>query len=111
MEPCKRFFKLRIVLALIDDVDCENALLKIHSSGIANGFTIVLSWSSEEGAKYLESLKSVEMSAKSTEAIEERLNTEYQARVIDVITKVKGVNKTDVRTLLRNFSSLQGNYC
>lgn len=68
---------------------------------IINNLTIMLAWSNEEAARYLEIYKSFER--KGPELIKERVENDYMSQMTAVLTSVKGVNKTDVITLTSNF--------
>jgi len=104
IEALKRSHRLRLVLVQVDDVDCENALLRIQTLCVANSFTVICSFSEEESARYLETYKFNEK--KSSEDIEEKKTVDHISRAIDAITKVRSVNKSDAKNLLRNFKSV-----
>lgn len=67
--------------------------------------TLILSWSPEEAGRYLETYKAFEN--KPPDMIMERTENTYIAQLTDCLTTVKKVNKTDVRTLLSTFGSLE----
>jgi DNA excision repair protein ERCC-1 len=104
MEACKRQYRLRVVLVQIDDVDCEQSMLRIQALCVANGFATICGFSDEECARYLELYKHSEK--KSSEEIEEKRNADYVSRATDALTQIRGVNKSDVKNLLRNFGSI-----
>ncbi len=64
-------------------------------------FSLILSWSSEEAGRYLETFKMYEN--KPVDMITEKTgNTPFEV-FQDAITVIKSVNKTDALTLAKNF--------
>ena len=104
MEAVKRHYRLRLVLIQIDDIDCELALLRIQTLCVSNGFTAICAYTEEEAARYLEIYKKNEK--RGSEDIEEKKNLDYVSRATDTLTQIRGVNKSDVKNLLRNFNSV-----
>ena len=72
---------------------------------LINDCTLVLTWSWQEAARYLESFKVYEN--KPPTSIQEKIDTDYMARLSDVLTSVRSINKTDVSTLAGSFGSLR----
>eukprot|EP00160_Parvularia_atlantis_P014381 Unigene3549_Nuclearia_a/m.10833 Unigene3549_Nuclearia_a/g.10833 ORF Unigene3549_Nuclearia_a/g.10833 Unigene3549_Nuclearia_a/m.10833 type:complete len:140 (+) Unigene3549_Nuclearia_a:432-851(+) len=68
-------------------------------------FTLILAWSNEEVARYLETYKAYEL--KSADAIKGRANADFVSVMTDALTSIRSVNKTDVVTLLTQFGSLK----
>jgi ERCC4-type nuclease len=68
--------------------------------------TIILAWSEEEAARYLETFKAFE--GKDATLIQKREQTNFVDQITDVLTSVKSVNKTDAAQLLGHFGSLKG---
>lgn len=60
-----------------------------------------MAWSAEEAGRYLELYKSFER--KGPDLIKERTEKDYMSQLNNVLTSVRGVNKTDVLTLTTNF--------
>lgn len=59
------------------------------------------SHSAQEAGRYLESYKLYER--KPPDLIRERVDDSYMAHMTSALTSVRGVNKTDVTTLVSNF--------
>lgn len=104
MSELRGRYKLRILLCLVDVTDPVHVLLPLTSLCSSNGFTLLLSWTKEEAARYLETYKAYEK--KSAEAIQERLEVEHLPRMRDALTTIRIINKTDVSILAENFGSL-----
>ena len=101
----KGTFKLRVLLLLIDMDDSNTPVAEITQFCINNDLTLVLVWSSEECARYLETYKSYEK--KGLDDIKHRVADSHLAQVSDFLTVIKSINKTDVVTLISNFKSLK----
>ena len=66
--------------------------------------------SPEEAGSYLERYKAFEH--KPPDMIRERVNDDYMSHLTSALTSIKGVNKTDVITLVTNFGvSGEGLHC
>jgi len=99
-------YKLKILVVLVDIEDNTKQLLDLNKICFTYGLTLVLSWSKEEAARYLESYKAFEN--KSSASIQERAETEFIPKLSGVLTVVKPINKTDVITLLEVFNNFSG---
>ncbi|KAL7747115.1 ssDNA endonuclease and repair protein rad10 [Sorochytrium milnesiophthora] len=98
-------FLLRVVLTLVDIDDHQPTVRELTKVTVVNGYTMVLAWSKEEAARYIETYKQFEH--KPPDLIKSRVNDDYATRLSDVLTQVRRVNKTDVLTLSSNFGSLK----
>lgn len=67
---------------------------------LVNGYTLMTCWTSQEAGRYLELYKQSER--KPPDLIRERTDASYQAHMTAALTEVRGVNKTDVTTLMSN---------
>jgi len=99
-----RNYKVRILLVLVDTEDNVQLLLTINKVCFNTNFTLILAWSIEECARYLETLKIYE--SKSSSSIQEKVETEFLPKLTKVLTSVRSINKTDVATLLDTFGTL-----
>jgi len=100
-------YRVRVLLVYVDDDNVtmvSQALLDLNKLCFTLDFTLILSWSDLECARYLESLK--EFEGKSASSIQEKVETAFIPRVTKLLSTVKSVNKTDVTTLLDTFGSL-----
>ena len=71
---------------------------------ILSELTLMLAWSVEEAASILETYKLFEN--KPPDMIMERPGAEPHQKIIEALTSVKSVNKTDAVTLLGTFKTL-----
>lgn len=105
IAPVKREFRVRVLLVSVDVADPTEPLLLLTSLASANDFTVILGWSLQECARYLETFKLLDK--KSAASIQERIEAGYLPRLEDALTVIRSVNKTDVRVLSRTFGSLK----
>ena len=105
IKELRRDWRLRLILCFVNAEDCKQPLLEINRMCLINDCTLVLTWSWQEAARYLESFKVYEN--KPPTSIQEKIDTDYMARLSDVLTSVRSINKTDVSTLAGSFGSLR----
>ncbi|XP_075698398.1 DNA excision repair protein ERCC-1 isoform X2 [Rhinoderma darwinii] len=97
-------YALRVLLVLVDVKDPHFTLKELAKICILSDVTLILSWSPEEAARYLETYKCYEQ--KPADALKERLESDLISRITDCVTTVKSVNKTDSVTLFTTFGTL-----
>ncbi|GAA5824406.1 hypothetical protein JCM11251_000408 [Rhodosporidiobolus azoricus] len=96
-------YSLRIVLVHCDSDNHMAAMKELTKICLVNNYTLVTCWSAQEAGRYLELYKSLER--KPPDLIRERVDDSYMAHLTSALTSVRGVNKTDVVTLVSNFGS------
>uniref|UniRef100_A0A8C5PR32 ERCC1-like central domain-containing protein n=1 Tax=Leptobrachium leishanense TaxID=445787 RepID=A0A8C5PR32_9ANUR len=94
-------FALRVLLVQVDVKDPHFSLKELAKICILSDCTLILSWSSEEAARYLETYKSYEQ--KPADVLKEKMEKDFISRMTECLTTVKSVNKTDSCTLLTTF--------
>ena len=99
-------YRLRVLLLLIDDDNHLNCLTTLNKLCFVTNFTLVLAWSNEECARYLETMKLFE--GKAADSIKEKVDTDFMSTFQKAMTSVRSVNKTDSVTLLDIFGSFAG---
>uniref|UniRef100_A0A7S4I2N4 ERCC1-like central domain-containing protein n=1 Tax=Odontella aurita TaxID=265563 RepID=A0A7S4I2N4_9STRA len=98
-------FDLRVLLVKVDVEDNAATLLYLNKLAVINDLTLILAWSDDECARYLETYKAFE--GKDASSIQKREQTTYADRVSDVLCTVRSVNKTDAAQLVGQFGSLR----
>ncbi|XP_071108014.1 DNA excision repair protein ERCC-1-like [Haliotis cracherodii] len=98
-------FDLRVLLVQVDIKDPHHLLKDLAKMCILADCTLMLAFSPEEAGRYLETYKVYEN--KPPEAIMERTENNFMAKMTDCLTTVKSVNKTDCMTLMTTFGSLE----
>jgi len=105
MKQVTNAFKCKILLCLVDIEESKKALKEITRLALACNFTVILAWSKQEAARYIETFKLYEN--KSPDIIKERAKDDHHGKITDTLTSVKSVNKTDVESLLANFGTVK----
>ena len=95
-------------LLLLVDTDNQAALGDVNVTAFKREWRLLLAWSNEEAARILETLHVY--GAKKAEQVVQGIPTahDYEAKVKDALTTIKGVNSTDVTNLLFKFKSIKG---
>lgn len=60
MSRLARLYILRVLLVLVDVDDYHDVLRELNRNAILNDYTLMLAWSFEEAARYLETYKAFE---------------------------------------------------
>lgn len=105
MKGLQGRYLLRIVLVLVDIQNHEESLRELSKTSLVNGVTLVLCWSSAEGARYLELFKTYENAAPT--AIRQHQSTAYADRMVDFVTTPRSINKTDAVSLVSQFGTIR----
>lgn len=98
-------YSLRVLLVQVDIQNTKHSLKELGKMAILADCTLILAWSSEEAGRYLETYKSYEH--KPPDVLQERVESDFIAKMQDVLTTIKSINKTDVITLLSSFGSFR----
>ena len=100
----RKDFDLRVLLCLVDIQDNASTILFLNKLALLNNMTLVLSWSEEEAARYLETFKAYE--SKDASIIQRKEKETYVDQITDVLCAIPSVNKTDSIQLISQFGSL-----
>jgi DNA excision repair protein ERCC-1 len=123
-----RAYDLRVLLVIVDIKDPKHCIKEIEKICILSNLTMIMCWSNEEAAHYLETYKMYEF--KSAEAIMEKSTnqqqSEYSSHIYnnkgtnepnsnndfvnnytDFLCAIKSINKTDASTLRQTFGSIK----
>jgi len=104
LKELRHSFELRILLVQVDVSDpYPNLKTLTHISMLAD-LTIIPVYSAEEAGRILENYKIYEN--KPPDMIQERQDPNSMQQVVDALTSIRSVNKTDASTLLNIFGSL-----
>ena len=90
---------------MVDVDDNSNVLLFLNRLAVVHNFSLILAWSEEEAARYLETYKAFD--GKDASSIQKREQTNFVDQVADFLSTVRSVNKTDSAQLLAQFSSVK----
>ncbi|KAL8392473.1 hypothetical protein RB595_002601 [Gaeumannomyces hyphopodioides] len=98
-------YTLRVLLTMVDVPSHEDALRELSKTALVNNVTLVLCWSAQEAARYLELYKSYEHANFS--AIRAAQATGYAERLVEFVTVPRAINKADAVALVSTFGSLR----
>nr|CAB3243272.1 DNA excision repair protein ERCC-1-like [Phallusia mammillata] len=99
-------FSLRILLCLVDVKDSSRAVRELAKACLISNVTLLLAFSNDEAATYLETFKAYEK--KPADSIKTRQAVQHSERAVEVLASVRTVNSTDANTLLNSFGSVAG---
>lgn len=99
---------LRVLLVVVDIDSPQDALRNLLVICLKNDLTLVIAWSFEEAGNYIAYLKLNEMArSKVVSSIQGTKKGDYNSHIVDTLTTVRAVNKTDVANLLANCKSFK----
>ncbi|CAH2071637.1 unnamed protein product, partial [Iphiclides podalirius] len=98
-------YELRVLLVQVDLKDPHTALKNLTRVCLLTDLTLMLAWSPEEAAKIIENYKIFEN--KPPDRIMEKIENDPQQKIINALSSIKPVNKTDAMTLLTTFGTLE----
>ncbi|KAL3277565.1 hypothetical protein HHI36_012908 [Cryptolaemus montrouzieri] len=99
-------YELRVLLVQVDIKDPHQLLKNLTRICILADLTLILAWSSEEAGKILENYKIYEN--KPADNLMEKSESTTYLILIQALSCIKPVNKTDAMTLLGRFKTLEG---
>ena len=98
-------WRLRVLLCHVDLADARKALHDLNVIAVKADYTLILGHSDRECARYLECFKAYERN--SATCIKDKVEKTHHAQLVDVLTTIKPVNKTDVSTLAGRFPTFR----
>lgn len=110
IEKLGKSYELRVLLVVADMDNPTEMLSALTKMAIRRELSLVVTWSLEEAATYLGTLK---LKSKGTSGTSETLNIQkktaetYEDQLQDVLTKVPYVNKTDALGLSKHFKTFR----
>lgn len=105
VKALRHEYRLRMLLVLVDLEDNERPILELTEMCLTNSMTLVLAWSNKEAARYIETLKLYEK--RTADAIKERVEPAYADQVVDTLTSVRSVNRTDAAAIVSTMGSVR----
>ncbi|CAH1175687.1 unnamed protein product [Phaedon cochleariae] len=106
LKKLGQMYQLRVLLVLVDIKDPHHLLKNITRVCILADLTLILAWSSEEAGKIIETYKIYEN--KPADDIRERGESSSYLRLIQALTSIKPINKSDAMALIDKFKTLKG---
>lgn len=99
-------YQLRVLLVLVDTKDPHHMLKNLTRISILADLTLILAWSFDEAGKIIETYKIYEN--KPADNIRERKESSPYLRLIQALTAIKPINKSDAIVLIDKFKTLEG---
>lgn len=103
-------YDLRILLVVVDHVEHKSYLKELSKLSIRSNMTLMLCWSVEDAAMYLEKYKLSEDKAPDV-IMEKPINYEYEDALdqymIDALSESKSMNRTDATTIVSLFDTFE----
>ncbi|MEN2495732.1 MAG: Excision repair cross-complementation group 1 [Marteilia pararefringens] len=98
-------YRTRLLLVYVDMQDATFLIKEITEICFRTGYIPLLAWSYEEVAIYIETAKSYEL--KPIDSLMGRISENGYDQLVDAITEVKTLNKTDAVNMIKKFGSLK----
>lgn len=105
LKQLGRQYELRVLLVLVDVKDPHHELKQLTKICVMADMTLMLAWSNEEAGRIIEVYKMFEH--KPPDLIMEKQDGNPYSMLIDALTSIRSINRTDAMTLLSNFGSLE----
>ncbi|KAH7642065.1 Excision repair cross-complementation group 1 [Dermatophagoides farinae] len=125
VKELRNTYQLSLLILHIDHPIYENPLKELTIMAIRANFTLLVAWSPEEAAKHIENYRvnadkspniimgrafddeEVGRSSSSSSTMKKKLNANQSNGVIDALTSVKHINRTNAITLLSTFDTVE----
>ncbi|KAG7307767.1 hypothetical protein JYU34_006362 [Plutella xylostella] len=98
-------YDLRVLLVQVDMKDPHTPLKNLTRICLLADLTLMLAWNPEEAAKIIENYKIYEN--KPPDRIMEKIENDPHQKIVNALSSVKPVNKTDAMTLITTFGTLE----
>mmetsp|Transcript_60658 Transcript_60658/g.113323 ORF Transcript_60658/g.113323 Transcript_60658/m.113323 type:complete len:217 (-) Transcript_60658:192-842(-) len=97
-------FRNRVLLCRVDLDNPDEPLEQVTSAAFHGKLSLLLAWTDAEAAAYLETLHRYQ--SKGAEALKSRVQQgDDRARLLEVLTTMKGINKSNATSLASHFGS------
>ncbi|CAH6720436.1 putative mating-type switching protein Swi10p [[Candida] jaroonii] len=99
---------LKVLLTVIDIESPQDTLRKLNSICVKQDLTLIIAWSFEQAGNYVAMLKENELSANKVNLIIKGIkNNDFTSNMINTLTTVKTINKTDSINLIANYKNFK----
>ncbi|XP_023026487.2 DNA excision repair protein Ercc1 [Leptinotarsa decemlineata] len=106
LKKLGQMYQLRVLLVQVDIKDPHHVLKNLTRICILADLTLILAWSSEEAGKIIETYKIYEN--KPADNIKEKSESSPHLRLIQALTSIKPINKSDAMALIDKYKTLKG---
>jgi DNA excision repair protein ERCC-1 len=105
LKKLGKHYDLRVLLVQVDLKEPHNALKHLTRVCLLTEMTLILAWSAEEAGRIIETYKLYENAP--ADKIMEKPETDMHSQIINALTSISKVNKTDASNLLTHFGTLE----
>ncbi|KAF8564061.1 hypothetical protein P879_08324 [Paragonimus westermani] len=106
VRQTKQNYQLSVLLCQVDVTDPHYPLKELCKLCMAEKLTLMLAWSPEEAACYLEAYKALENKPPDGLMPEAAANTDQLAQITDFLTSVRPVTKADAVSTVNTFKTV-----
>lgn len=99
-----KLYDLRVLLVQVDMKDPHHALKHLTRICLLADLTLMVAWSPEEAGRIIETYKIYQN--KPPDMIMEKQEADPHLKLVNALTTVRSINRTDATTLLSTFGSL-----
>ncbi|KAA0192620.1 Excision repair cross-complementation group 1 [Fasciolopsis buskii] len=110
LRRAKQNYQLSVLLVLVDVTDPHYPLKELCKICLTEKLTLMLAWSSEEAARYLEAYKALENKPPDLLMPESASASDHVAQITEFLTSVRRITRADAATAITKFkvSTLYG---
>ena len=111
LNELRNAYQLKVLLVLVDHIEFQSTLKELTKLAIRTNCTLILAWSYEEAANHIENYRN--FADKNADIIMGKQGSNSEANqsayecLIDALTSVKSINKTDAVSLISTFDSFE----
>ncbi|KRZ97793.1 DNA excision repair protein ERCC-1 [Trichinella sp. T8] len=106
MKEVGHKYAVQVLFVLVDVMEPENTLRELNSVCYHAEWTLILTWSPEEVGEYIESYKIYE-NKPAEFLMTKSAATDSRSRLVELLTCIKPITKTDADSLIDMFGSLR----
>ncbi|VDP02293.1 unnamed protein product [Soboliphyme baturini] len=106
MKEVGRKYAVQMLLVQVDLKEPQHILRELNSVCFLASWTLILAWSPEEVAEYIEAYKIYE--TKSSDFLVKKVEyADGRARLVDLLTSIKSISNSDAQAMITTFGSLK----
>ncbi|KAF0993102.1 hypothetical protein HZS_7166 [Henneguya salminicola] len=106
LKDHRNIYRLCILLVVCDIPEPEICLLELTKISLLTNISLILSWNTVEAAQYLETYKSY-LNKPADSIMTEKSSQNIETQVIEFLTNIRGISKTNALVLLKNYKTLK----
>lgn len=108
VRQTKQQYQLSVLLVQVDIADPYYPLKELCKMCLTEKLTLMLAWSPEEAARYIEAYKVLENKPPDDLMPEAASSIDHAAQITDFLTTVRRITRTDAVSIISKFSTVAG---